>query len=101
MSWRRRRVSWVVAIALLAVYCSTYAILRTQRTMVRTGVLYNLRDRATGKLAPESGWMYSGVRGDDSVSGVQLLEIAYWPLMQVESLFWDTAGRQLRTETPP
>ncbi|MFT4514658.1 MAG: hypothetical protein ACI89X_001188 [Planctomycetota bacterium] len=101
MSWRRPRLSWVVAIALLAVYCSTYAMLRTQRTMVRTGTLYNVRDSATRKLAPEGGWMHSGVRGDDRVPGVQLLEIAYWPLIQAESLFWDTAGRQLRTETPP
>tara|TARA_R110002072_G_scaffold302737_2_gene488235 strand:- start:66435 stop:66740 length:306 start_codon:yes stop_codon:yes gene_type:complete len=101
MSLRRPKLSWVVAIALLAVYCSTYAMLRTQRTMVRTGKLYNQRDRATGKLAPAGGWMHSGVRGDVSIPGAQLLEIAYWPLIQAESLFWDTVGRQLRTETPP
>jgi len=98
MIWKRPRQSWVVAITLLAVYCSTYAMLRTKRTMVRTGTLYNLRDSITGELAPSGGWMDSGVRGDRSVPGVQLLEVAYWPLRKAESLFWDTAGRRLRTD---
>ena len=93
----RQKSSWVAAVALLAVYCSCYAILRTQQTFVRTGVLHNVRIAGTGNMAPQGGWMQSGVRGNASVPGSQVLEVIYWPLTKIESLFWDTFGRRFRT----
>jgi len=97
MRGRRLRITWMAAIALLAVYGTSYAVMRSQRTLVRTGWLHNVRDATTGELAPSGGWRDNGVRGDTRVPGVKVYEFAFWPLIQAESLFWNTIGSRLRT----
>ena len=48
----RLPVRWLAVLVPLAAYASVYAVLRTERTLVRTGLLFNERDAVTGKLTP-------------------------------------------------
>jgi len=100
MRGRRQSFVWAACLVVSVIYSSSYFWLRAQHEFVRTGWLYNAR-LPSGELAAEGGWRDCWIERPTGAPTGTWLSHAYLPLIATESLFWNTLGRRLRTDSGP